>query len=64
MVAAGTEMVAVLLRTPCCNAPFKAYYRYDGPPYLTEKNVDGYLCLGEGCWNEWSEEGEPIVYEP
>lgn len=45
------------LVTPCCKAIFKPFYRYEGRHYLQEKIVDGYMCEGENCYNEWDEQG-------
>lgn len=51
------------LVTPCCKAGFKPFYRYEGRGYMQEKIVDGYMCLGEGCFNEWDEQGFQIREE-
>lgn len=36
---------------------FKPFYRYEGRAYLQEKVVDGYMCEGENCYNEWDDQG-------
>lgn len=59
--AAASTATPLALRTPCCNAQFKAYYRYEGKAWLAEKVVDGYLCLGEGCYREWDDSGEEVA---
>lgn len=51
------------LVTPCCEAEFKPFYRYEGHGYMQEKVVDGYMCLGDECYHEWDEQGFRIKEE-
>lgn len=45
------------LITPCCGATFYPHLGYEGTGYLEYQVVDGYLCNGVGCNNEWEQDG-------